>query len=546
MKHQCIFLSFSLFCLSNFIPNLLSACDVSLIQQTGTASSIGNCQYSFPIEFCANVYTPYLRFELTGATFVEAQTTSSLNSPESGELFVASGFDGTTVMQFDGINGGFWLNPGPNTGGFCTQITITTAGIPSNIEFTGSEVALNGGCIENMTPTPPSGVPDAEFSYAQTIYCTAGTDPLPQHNTGTDGTYTASAGLAINISTGAIDLSNATPGIYVVTNTIVVPGCPDEVATFTLTIANMLSADFSYPEDIYCSTDFNQTPIFTTGITGTFSAPTGLPYNTSTGLIAPSLATPGTYVVTNTVSILGCVTAVSDVAVTIIDEADAQFGYSDLAYCTSDGFNPLPTHLTGIDGVYSSGVGLAINAATGEIDLANSVEGSYTISNIVSTPNCVDTAFFNLNVFEVPNPGISGGVFEVCPGDAPFDLLSLVAGSPDPDGYWLPALASGGNIFDPSLDALGFYRYIVESGSCQSTFSQHEIIACTPTCPAYLNVNNAAIPDNLYHADIEVYSNGSVPSTGNVIFKAGHMIILDNNFQIQPGGMFSAEIEGCN
>lgn len=544
MKYQAIFLSFWILCLFSFNPNLLFACDASSIQQTGAASATG-CQYSFPIEFCANVYTPYLRFELTGATFVEAQTTSSLNSPESGELFIASGFDGTTAMQFDGVNGGFWLNPGPSTGGVCTQITITTIGVPSNIEFTGSEVALNGGCIENMTPTPPVGVPDAEFSYAQTIYCTVGTDPLPQHNTGTDGIYTSSAGLAINSTTGQIDLSNSLSGSYVVTNTIAVPGCPNKVATFTLTIANMLSADFSYSENIYCSADFNQTPVFTTGIAGTFSAPTGLIYNTNTGLIAPGLSTPGTYVMTNTVSVPGCATAISDFSVTIIDEADAQFGYSDLAYCTAD-VNPLPTHSTGTDGVYAAGSGLAINAATGEIDLANSLEGSYTISNSISTPNCADTAFFSLNIYEAPNAGTSS-VIEVCPNDQPFDLLSLVPGNPDTDGFWTPTLASGGNIFDPALDALGLYRYIIQGQApCQTVLSQHQIVACTPSCPAYLSVNNAVISDNLYQADIEVYSDGGVPATGNVMFKAGDMIILDNNFQVQQGGVFSAEIEGCN
>ncbi|MGC9330665.1 MAG: gliding motility-associated C-terminal domain-containing protein [Bacteroidales bacterium] len=84
----------------------------------------------------------------------------------------------------------------------------------------------NGTCPSSSTfeLTVTSGF-DAEFYYNDP-YCQTDDNPLPQHTTGSNGTYTASpAGLVfVNQNTGEIDLQNSDPGTYSITNTIPASG----------------------------------------------------------------------------------------------------------------------------------------------------------------------------------------------------------------------------------------------------------------------------------------------------------------------------------
>jgi len=60
-----------------------------------------------------------------------------------------------------------------------------------------------------------------------------------------------------------------------------------------------------------------------------------------------------------------------------------------------------------------------------------------------------------------------------------------------------------------------------------------------------ISVNDQPIPNGTYQASDEVNSIGTVPVGGNVNFKAGQTIKLDNNFTIESNADFSAEIEDC-
>ncbi len=79
---------------------------------------------------------------------------------------------------------------------------------------------------------------DAEFYYPQDDYCQSNGNILPQHNSGTNGTYSSSNGLSfVNNNTGEVNLSASQPGIYIVTNTIPASGsCPEATYTDTITV----------------------------------------------------------------------------------------------------------------------------------------------------------------------------------------------------------------------------------------------------------------------------------------------------------------------
>jgi hypothetical protein len=83
-----------------------------------------------------------------------------------------------------------------------------------------------------------------------------------------------------------------------------------------------------------------------------------------------------------------CLGASDVVRLTFLEAADAEFSYDNSAYCPN-GTNPVPSHSTGSDGLYSytvvsGGPLLAINPQTGVINLSGSNTGTYNVTNSVS------------------------------------------------------------------------------------------------------------------------------------------------------------------
>lgn len=80
----------------------------------------------------------------------------------------------------------------------------------------------------------------AEFTYSANTYAMDDPDPTPTKTTGVTGVFTATpAGLSINATTGQIDLSASTDGMYTITHTV--GGCNLYAASTSMTITNTLS-----------------------------------------------------------------------------------------------------------------------------------------------------------------------------------------------------------------------------------------------------------------------------------------------------------------
>ena len=73
-----------------------------------------------------------------------------------------------------------------------------------------------------------------------------------------------------------------------------------------------------------------------------------------------------------------------------------------------------------------------------------------------------------VSVQQALNPGTSTNT-EICKNAAPIDLFALLGPTAQTGGSWSPALASGGNIFDPAIDPAGTYTYsIISNDVCES------------------------------------------------------------------------------
>lgn len=295
-------------------------------------------------------------------------------------------------------------------------VTYTTAGpCPNN-----SNVSVTINALD-----------DPSFAYSAAAYCVNAPDPTPTITGQPGGSFSSSAGLSINTSTGTIDVSASTPGTYTVTY-LTAGACPNS-SNVSVTVNGLDNASFAYSASAYCVNAPDPTPTVTGVPGGSFTSTAGLSINGSTGTIDVSASTPGTYTVTYTTT--GTCPSSSTSSVTVNGLDDPSFSYSAASYCANDA-DPTPT-ITGLaGGTFSSTAGLSINASTGQVDVSASTPGTYTVtyttsgtcpssSNVSLTVNALDDASFSYSaasycVAEVdPTPtvtGLAGGSFSSTAG----------------------------------------------------------------------------------------------------------------------------------
>lgn len=195
-------------------------------------------------------------------------------------------------------------NPTPTITGTAGGTFTSTAGL----SITGSTGTINlmastpgtytvtyttaGACPATATASVTISTTSlATFNYAGP-YCQNAVDPSPTFGAGaTAGTFTSSAGLSINASTGVVDLSASTPGTYTVTNDIPASGsCPAASDTATITI-NAVPAPAIIGNSPICS-----------GASSTLTATGGTTYSWNTGATSASIVVSPLVTTTYTVT----------------------------------------------------------------------------------------------------------------------------------------------------------------------------------------------------------------------------------------------------
>ena len=86
-------------------------------------------------------------------------------------------------------------------------------------------------------------------------------DPTPTITGLGGGSFSSTAGLSINGSTGLIDVSASTPGTYTVTYTTT-GACPNS-SNVSVTVNALDDPSFSYSAASYCTNDSGPTPSIT-------------------------------------------------------------------------------------------------------------------------------------------------------------------------------------------------------------------------------------------------------------------------------------------
>lgn len=283
-----------------------------------------------------------------------------------------------------------------------------------------------------------------DFTY-EASYCIAGANPIPTLADGfyAGGTFTASAGAAINPVTGEIDLANTVAGTYTITYTVTAIGCLNggsSSATVTIAPLTAVSVSFSYesPACLNFGSELVPTVANDFAFGGTFTSAT-LTVNPETGIIDLTNATEGSHeVVYNIVQDITACEAAGTFTATVVLTAGiipvTEFSYAG-SYC-NDTANATPQLAAGFTtgGTFTSTEGLLINPLTGEINIAESAVGTYVITYTVP----VDETTCNAGGSYSFTTSISG------------DLKVAIVGNCEGTEFWMTAEPVD-NSFDPEM-----------------------------------------------------------------------------------------------
>jgi gliding motility-associated-like protein len=312
---------------------------------------------------------------------------------------------GTGDATITGTTGGvFTASPAGLSINSATGDVNLAASTPGT--YTVTYTISGGGCptVTASTSITITAQPNATIDYAGDPYCSSGGTANVTLTGTAGGTYSSSAGLSINGSTGAINLGASTPGGYIVTYSIPASGgCAAFSTSAAVTIVAASSATISYSGSPYCNNGTANVTL--TGYAGgTFSSTAGLSINSSTGAINLSASTPGTYIVTYTIPASApCPAVTTTASITILNGPAATITYAGSPYCMNGGTANVT--LTGTaGGTFSSTAGLTINSSTGAITLGTSAAGTYTVTYTMPASGGCPGVSVTTSVTVVMNP----------------------------------------------------------------------------------------------------------------------------------------------
>lgn len=323
---------------------------------------------------------------------------------------------------------------------------------------------VTASCIDSDTTTVIINNRDnGAFSYPSTQFCQDAPTPVPTLVGAASGTFSSTSGLALNSTTGVVDLIASAEGFYAVTY-ITNGVCPDTNRVFLL-VDSVDDASFTYPSSTVCQR-LGTIAAATSGTSGgLFTSASGLVLNGATGSIDALASVPATYTVQYATS--GRCADTSTQSITILPLEDASFSYSKTVYCENEP-NAVPNVLTAGGQFSTATAGLALNASTGSIDIGNSTPRTYVVTH-VTTGSCPDTVTQSLSIVGVGSALFAYGQTTYCVGDPdPLPSVLITTGGRFSSNGLLVDSLSG------QLDlgaAAGTFAvtHIIDNGSCADT-----------------------------------------------------------------------------
>ncbi|MCX6231013.1 MAG: T9SS type A sorting domain-containing protein [Bacteroidetes bacterium] len=418
---------------SPYCSSLTTGQSVSL---TGTNGGIYSAPSGLSINATTGAITPststagtytvtYTIVAASGCAAVNATSSVTITAaPNASISYAGSPFCKTvstaqTVIQTGTTGGIFSALAGLSLNSTSGAITPSTS--TAGTYTVTYSLATSGGCAAytSTTSVTITAAPSATISYSGSPYCNSVSTPQSVTLTGSSGgTFSAApTGLSINAASGAITPSSSTVGGYAISYIISASGgCVTYTATSSVNIVAAPTASIIYNGTPFCKSIATAQPVNQTGTTGgSYTAPSGLIINATSGAITPNTSTAGTYTVTYTLAAYGgCSTVTTTTSVTITAVPIATISYAGSPFCTGATTTQTVT-LTGTSGGTFSAAptSLSINATTGAIIPNTSTPGGYTITYTIPAAGGCSSVSATTSVSFISLPAASGNITSI-------------------------------------------------------------------------------------------------------------------------------------
>lgn len=474
---------------------------------------------------------------LTASATVTVTINQPANAGINGSITVCS--NGAPFSLFAQLGGtpapsGAWTGPGgaPVTGTYTPGssapgvYTYTVAGTPpcpaAVSTVTASQVeAPNAGLSNAITVCSD----DPAFSMRSQL--------LGSPSVG--GTWVGPSGAHADTFDPAVD----TGGLYTYTVAGISP-CANATATLTITVSPAPNAGTNGSVTL-CSTDGVFALISALGGSpqpgGTWRDPSNAVHS---GNFVPGTNAPGIY----TYRVVGnspCDPATATVTVTVNTAPNAGIG-TNVVRCSNAAAFDLFLQLGGSP--QSGGSWTGPSGAHSSIFTPGADQpGAYTYTVAGLAPCANATAVVNVGVVQAPWAGVDGTT-TVCGNAAPFDLFTLLTGSPDANGTWTaPGGASVSSLFTPGTSAPGVYTYTVV-GNAPCSNDQSSVTANVVAPPNPGTNSSIAVCSNDAPVDLFALLGGS-PQPGGTWTRPGGAAHSGTYLPAtEPGGNYTYTVAG--
>ena len=386
-----------------------------------THPTVGGANYSWtgPNSFTSNIQNPTVTnaapanagtYNLTitvgGCNSAPGSTAVTVNPPAIVDAGPNKTACNTSAVALGGSFGGAassvtWSTSG--TGTFSNINSPTSNYTPSAADVTAGTLTLtlttndpSGPCgpVSDVMTLTISSIPSANFSYSPATYCQSAADPSPVFAAGASaGVFSSAAGLSINASSGAVDVSASTPGTYTVNNNIAASGsCPSASASSPITIvATPATPTASSNTPICTGNPINLATPTVASATYAWSGPASFTSTSQNPVIASAAVTnAGAYSVIVTVN--GCASAAGTTNVFVNPTPATPSISSNSPICSGTTLN-LTTTSTGVTYLWTGPAITAANQANQNPTIPSAVttySGTYTL--VVTASGCSSTA----------------------------------------------------------------------------------------------------------------------------------------------------------
>ncbi|GAA4356247.1 hypothetical protein GCM10023185_19860 [Hymenobacter saemangeumensis] len=494
-----------------------STTGLSLNASTGAINLAASTPGTYTVTYTAGSPCPG-----SGTATVSITAAPSAAFAYSGSTFCLSGSNPTPTIS--GAQGGTFTAPAG------LSISASTGTINLSASSAGSYAvtySVAGACPASSTLTVTlTSAPVATFAYSASGYC-AGSSALPAPSFsggGSAGTFTATpAGLSLNASSGAIDLSQSQPGTYTVTNTIAASGaCAAVSATASVTInaAPAAALTASGPTTFCQGSSVVLTATGGAGSSYQFLL-NGQPISGATAASYTATAA-GSYAVTVT-NAAGCAATSAATTVTVNPATTATFTYPATTLCRS-GLPSTPS-VTGTGGGTFSATpaGLSLDTGTGTITPGSSQPGTYTVTYSVGGP-CPSSGTATVTITAPAQAGFAYTSSSFCASGtaqlqlAPGSTAGMFTASPS----GLSLNASTGEI-DLSQSQPGTYTVtntVGAAGGCAAASSSATLtVESLPAQPSLSYLNGTLTASGPATATYQFFLNGAaIPATSGASF----------------------------